>query len=98
MNKVRKHIVWHFVSETDLELLKDWTPDMPIERPKHFNKLLFLLGADLNYDWDETYSIHRNRQGNIVRARRFDFVERSDPAWLNSGYASEEAVIHAYDM
>lgn len=96
--EVRKHISWHYVSETDLVLLKDWYYDLPVERPKHFRNLLFLLGADPNYDWDERFCIHRNRQGEIVRSRRFEFVERSDEAWLNSGFASEEAVIYAYDM
>lgn len=93
----KRYVVWNYISEADLELLSEWRANIPEEKPQLFARMLFLLGADPNQKWDESFCKHRTRvTGEIVEARRFAFKERTDREWLNSGLASNEAIMCRY--
>lgn len=50
------------------------------------------LGLDVNKPWERQVVEHRNRFGNINTCSRFVGNSRIDKEWIESGYASEEAV------
>lgn len=62
----------------------------------NYNKLLNLL-YDLGINTDEYIELqpvvqHRNRMGDIVTCGRYVGTERIDSLWINSGFASREAI------
>lgn len=92
----KKYIVWNYISESDLELIPEWFPTMPVEKPTLFARILNILGADPKHKWDVHHCEHRNRRGEIVTCYRYCFIERSDKSWLKSGMASHEAILCSY--
>lgn len=68
---------------------KEWV-DNNIDK---FQKMLFELGMDIyNFPAEEQYCTHRNRFGNIVTDYRYVGNSRLDSEWVQSGYASQEAM------
>lgn len=60
---------------------------------KKLLNILYDLGIDTN-DYIELQAPvqHRNRMNKIVTCGRYFGTERTDPEWLNSGFASKEAI------
>lgn len=54
------------------------------------NQLLHELGFDISFALEHEECQHRNRRGEIVTGKLFMGIERSDKAWLDSGWASDE--------
>ncbi len=77
-------------------------PDIDEEYIKNnrsvFNLMLYNLGIDnREYPAEEQLVQHRNRFNEIVYCLRWSGMERTDNEWLNSGYASPEALDKAED-
>lgn len=70
-----------------------WYKEWPEQNTKLFESILYDLGCDTNQpiEWQES-TIHRNRMNKVVECRRWACYERIDEAWINSGYASREAI------
>jgi hypothetical protein len=51
--------------------------------------VLWNMGLDVNHSFTDRQCKHRNMQGQIADCIRYEGSERSDPAWLSSGHATE---------
>lgn len=57
------------------------------------NRILYELGMDTSKNIEQQNGlIHRNRLNEVVRCTRWVGDERQDEEWINSGYASQEAL------
>ena len=83
-----------YVSESELELLNPaYQASWEIEKPRLFEDMLWNLGLDSTLDYKRIDGIqHRNKLNKIVTCSRWVGNERTDIAWLTSGYASQEAI------
>lgn len=54
--------------------------------------ILHGLGVDINRPVERQVVEHRNRFGNLITCPRWVGCERIDKTWIESGYASEEAI------
>lgn len=55
--------------------------------------LLHSLGMDINRGVEERCCTHRNRKNEVVTCVRYEGWERTERAWITSGYASVDAYI-----
>lgn len=83
-----------FISLSEIVLLepnvsKEWA----VQNREKFEKLLHSVGLDTSraYELQENIT-HRNRFNWLVETDRWVGNERIDPDWVNSGYASQEAI------
>jgi len=69
------------------------TPEWAENNIDKFNEILNDLGMDISipYDWQRNIP-HRNRFNEIVTCDRIVGNERIDKGWVESGYASQEAI------
>jgi len=65
-----------------------------IEQNNHkFLDLLEGLGMNTKQPIERQFTLqHKNRLGEVVICDRFVGLERTDKAWVESGYASREAI------
>lgn len=81
------------VSESEIATVKEgfnvqWT----LDNPEEFNNMLFGLGVDVKLIIEVQEGLtHRNGFGNVITCTRWVGSERTDPIWIRSGYASQEA-------
>jgi len=69
------------------------TEEFVDENPEEFKQMLYDAGMDVyNYPYETQDVTHRNRFNNIVTCKRFVGNERIDKSWVNSDYASREAI------
>lgn len=82
------------VSESELFFLyPNYTYELSSENPHLFKSLLWRLGLDSTLPWSiQENIIHRNRFNQVTQCTRFMGEERQDKEWLESGYASREAL------
>ena len=80
------------ISESEIvKVMPDYSKEFS-ER-EDFKQFLFGLGIDTNKPVIRQDGIqHRNRFGEIVICSRWVGNERIDDEWINSGYASKEAI------
>lgn len=83
-----------YISASEIaKVLPDFTYDFPDKNPHGFQDMLFELGVDIKQPIDRQYTIqHKNRFGEVVICDRWVANERTDKAWITSGYASAEAI------
>jgi hypothetical protein len=83
-----------YVSAMDIaEVKPDYTYKWGDENPELFNDILWQFGMDTNsFIERQTDITHRTRLNRLVTADRWVGNERVDAAWINSGYASREAL------
>lgn len=72
------------VSSTDLEALLERYGQIDLEKTLHE------LGFDISLEIEHLECQHRNRQGKIVEGKLYQGSERTDKAWLDSPYSSDE--------
>lgn len=59
-------------------------------------EILYTHGCDVEFGWELTYCTHRPRTSNQpVNSVRFEFVERKDKEWQNSGCMAVEDIINS---
>ena len=83
-----------YVSSSEIaKVIPDWDEVKAMEDPEKFNLLLFELGIDPKFPIELQLNYqHRNRFDEVVICSRWVGHERQDKEWINSGYASKEAV------
>lgn len=83
-----------YVSESELKMLdSDYQASWEQTAPLHFKDLLWTLGLNVNQEYQRQDGIpHRNKLNNIVVCSRWVGNERYDQEWIQSGYASQEAI------
>lgn len=82
------------ISESELiKVLPKYSAAMETEEPSRFADILWQLGLDTNRPYQRQDAIkHRNRLNEVVICSRWVGDSRQDEAWINSGYASKEAI------
>jgi hypothetical protein len=80
------------VSESELaKVIPDY--DYRLEQEQKFEEILYALGADVSKPYLRQDGLqHRNRFNEVVVCSRWLAYERQDSAWVESGYASKEAI------
>jgi hypothetical protein len=84
-----------YISESDLLLLDSYYVGIDQKEPEKFKRILFNHGFDIDAKIEEEIGTHRNLQNKAYKGKRFVGLERTDRAWLRSGYASVEAHINS---
>lgn len=87
-------IALSYISFSELQKVDQTiTPQWAENNTEEFNKTLYSLGMDTSipYDWQRNIP-HRNRFNEVVTCDRIVGNERTCKEWVNSGYASQEAV------
>jgi len=72
----------------DLKYSEEWIAN----HPEQLEAVLYELGINTNEPYETQFNTHRNRFGNLNTCTRFIGNSRLDQKWLESGYASEEAL------
>lgn len=83
-----------YVSESELKMLdKNYDSSWETNCPDKFNQLLWNLGLNVYQAYQRQDVIpHRNKLNKVVVCSRWVGNERYDQEWINSGYASQEAI------
>lgn len=81
------------ISESEIcKVLPDYSYELEQDQERFLN-LLHNLGMDVTKNYQRQDGLqHRNRFNEIVVCSRWIGQERTDPLWINSGYASKEAI------
>jgi len=81
------------ISESEIsKVIPNYSCELESDNDK-FLKLLYNLGMDISKPFQRQDGLqHRNRLNEIVVCSRWIGQERIDPEWINSGYASKEAI------
>lgn len=82
------------VSESELaQAIPDYSSSFETDDPFNFKKTLYGLGMDTALPYQRQDAIiHRNRLNQVVTCSRWVGESRQDAEWINSGYASREAI------
>lgn len=85
----------YLISESEIALAyPEYDSSWLVENIDDLRTILYDLGMDTlneNFTLSEVVQ-HRNRLGKTVVSGRYVGIERSDNDWLQSGYASQEAI------
>ena len=87
-------VALNYISFSELQKVDtSITPEWAENNIDKFNEILNDLGMDISvpYDWQRNIP-HRNRFNEIVTCDRIVGNERTDKGWVESGYASQEAI------
>lgn len=87
-------IALSYISFSELQKVDQTiTPQWAENNTEEFNKTLYSLGMDTSipYDWQRNIP-HRNRFNEVVTCDRIVGNELTTKEWINSGYASQEAI------
>lgn len=83
-----------YISLSEIQKIRpEVNPQWIKNHKKEFQLILHSLGmnTDIPYDHQEKVQ-HRNRFNEVVLCDRFVGNERTDQEWVQSGYASQEAI------
>lgn len=81
------------ISESELAKVMDYDFTLEEKNPTKFRLLMHSLGMDITMPIMRQDAIqHRNRFNEIVVCSRWVGYSRIDSTWINSGYASKEAI------
>lgn len=81
------------VSLSEIQTVAPWVNQDFIDNNKDiFDKMLYDLGMDLQLPYEVQDVTHRNRFGNVISCPRYVGNERTDLSWIESSYASPEAI------
>lgn len=74
-----------FLGQLDLESHPDWKEAWATQNTKLFEKVLWEMGADLDYGYEFTTCLHRARISQKVEfGMRVTFKERNDDYWIKN--------------
>lgn len=94
LNRPSMIVATVIVSESEVkkvfpEFNKTWQKNDPLT----FECIMHDLGIDINRPITlQENLLHRNRLNEVVKCPRWVGEERQDDEWINSGYASREAI------
>lgn len=82
------------VSESELQLaVPDYSYEYENTHPEAFKSIMFDFGMDTSQEFKRQDGLtHRNKLNQVVTCSRWVGNERIDSAWVESGYASKEAM------
>ena len=82
------------VSLSELEVLhKGISTKWTEENKEEFKSMLYSVGLDTDKPYEVQENLpHRNRLNKVVQCNRWMGNERTDAAWITSGYASFAAI------
>jgi hypothetical protein len=82
------------VSESEIAMIMpEYTSSYETEHPEGFKDVLFKFGMDVTQEYKRQDALqHRNKVNQVVTCSRWVGSERIDLDWINSGYASKEAI------
>lgn len=83
-----------YISESELvKVIKNYNSNYELEYPLAFKQTLWELGLDSSQNYTrQDFIRHRNRLGESVLCSRWVGNERQDKGWIESGFASREAI------
>lgn len=82
-----------YISQSELWTVNPlYTEEWVQNNPQQLEQVLYDLGMDVNQPYEVQFNTHRNRFGNINTCTRVVGNSRLDKVWIESGYASEEAI------
>jgi len=82
-----------YISQSELCTVDPkYTEEWIANHPQQLEAVLYELGINTNEPYETQFNTHRNRFGNLNTCSRFIGNSRLDQKWLESGYASEEAL------
>lgn len=83
-----------YISESEIiKVLKDYNANWEEQYPEATKEILWGLGLNTEQPYQRHDGIqHRNRFGETVICSRWVGSERHDLGWIESGYASREAI------
>lgn len=71
---------------------KKYTEQYADENPEEMLKIIYDLGIDTSQKFERQVKTHRNAFNNVITCSRWIGEERTDSVWIESGYASPEAI------
>lgn len=85
-----------YLSSSELnKVIPNWNEPAALEAledEQKFMRMLFEAGIDIKLPIEHQVLQHRNRFNEVVHCSRWVGHERQDKQWIQSGYASKEAV------
>ena len=82
-----------YISQSELWTVNpDYTEEWLQNNPQQLEQVLYDLGLDINQPYEVQHNTHRNRFGNLNTCTRWVGNSRLDQEWIESGYASSEAI------
>jgi hypothetical protein len=82
-----------YISLSELQTVEPrYTEEWSSNNPQELLGVLQGLGLDVNQPWEKQEITHRNKFGNIITCSRWVGTSRLDKEWIESGYASREAI------
>lgn len=82
-----------YISQSELWTVNPQYNELWIaENDKELQGVLYGLGLDVNQPYETQFNTHRNRFGNLNTCTRWVGNSRLDQEWIESGYASDEAI------
>ena len=82
-----------YISQSELWTVNQmYTQEWVQNNPQQLEQVLYDLGLDVNQPYEVQHNTHRNRFGNINSCTRWVGNSRLDDEWIESGYASSEAI------
>lgn len=91
-----KYSVPKILSISDVLTLKEYEgksfEDIPL---KDLLKIAYNLGLDISKGYELLKGVHRNLRNKLDEGEYIISTERLDKAWIKSGYATSEALIHS---
>lgn len=86
------------VSESEIStIMPEFNLQYAKDNPEELLKILHGLGFDTKREIELQEGLtHRNRFGAVITCARWVASERTDPEWLASGFASQEAKDRAH--
>lgn len=81
------------ISESEIaKVLPSYSSEYETDNER-FKQFLYSIGMEVNKPYQRQDGLqHRNRFNEVVVCSRWVGEERIDPEWINSGYASKEAI------
>ena len=94
--KPQEDLFNQYLSFSDLDKLQGWKEAWKNGNIEEVEKLLYSAGVDLEFGWEIEVNNHRPRTSNLpVYGPRFEFKERKDKEWQNSGCMAVEDIINS---
>lgn len=87
-------VALRIISESEIaKVIPNWSASFETDNPTKFKILLSGLGVDVTFPYQRQDGLtHRNMLNEVVLCSRWVGQERLDEDWINSGYASQEAI------
>lgn len=87
---------FQYLSFADLQKIPEFRLALMRQDLETFERILWENGLDIKKGYNIVKCLHRPRTSHeVYDGFKVDSIERLDPAWLNSGAASEEAYFYA---